>query len=264
MGVVYRAYDRRLKRTVALKFIAPELAQDERFRARFLRETELAAAFEHPNAVPIHDAGEVDGRLYLAMRFVDGTDLAALLRAEAPLDPARALAICAQVGRALDAAHASGLVHRDVKPSNVLLDEGQHAYLADFGLTLGTPAYLAPEQLEGGPVDGRADVYSLGCLLYECLTGGPPFAHGSRLAVAWAHLEEEPPSANAQNAALPAAVDDVIRTALGKDPADRQPTAGTFITAAETALGLRTPSRSRRRTASSPPACSSSPGWQSW
>jgi hypothetical protein len=264
MGVVYRAHDLRLKRTVALKFIAPELALDERFRERFLRETELAAAFEHPNAVPIHDAGEVDGRLYLAMRFVDGTDLAALLRAEAPLDPARALAICAQVARSLDAAHASGLVHRDVKPSNVLVDVGEHVYLADFGLTrrivddgsppvdgrsLGTPAYVAPEQLEGGPVDRHADIYSLGCLLYECLTGEPPFPRDSQLAVAWAHLEQEPPSASAHNGALPAPVDEVIRLALAKDPADRQPTCAALTAAAEAALGLRAPRRSRRRTA---------------
>src|SRR6516164_7994924 len=184
MGVVYRAYDLRLNRIVALKLVTPELARDERFRHRFTRETELAMALEHPNVVPIHDAGDVDGRLYLAMRLVDGTDLRALLRADGPLDHARALAICRQVANALDAAHAKGLVHRDVKPSNVLLDPNDHVYLADFGLTrrlgeqgaqpgdgrsLGTPAYLAPEQIEGGSVDGRTDVYSLGCLLFECL-----------------------------------------------------------------------------------------------
>ncbi len=188
MGVVYRAYDLRLKRTVALKLVTPELALDERFRERFARETELAMSLEHPNVVPIHDAGEVDGRLYLAMRLVAGTDLRQLLRAEGPLEPSRAVAICGQVASALDAAHAKALIHRDVKPSNVLLDEGEHVYLADFGLTrrpdeqgapagegrsIGTPAYLAPEQIEGQQVDGRADVYSLGCLLYECLTGEP-------------------------------------------------------------------------------------------
>jgi hypothetical protein len=264
MGVVYRAYDRRLKRTVALKFVTPALATDERFRDRFLRETETAASLEHPNVVPVHDAGEEDGRLYLAMRYVDGVDLAALLRADGFLEPRRAVAICAQIAAALDAAHARGLVHRDVKPSNVLLDADEHVYLADFGLTrrladdgspqldgrsLGTPAYVAPEQLEGEPVDGRADIYSLGCLLHECLTGKRPFAHNSELALAWAHLEEEPPKASEQNTALPAAIDDVIRTALAKDPADRQPTAGALIAAAESALGLRTQRRSRRRTA---------------
>ncbi len=195
MGVVYRAFDLRLKRTVALKLMAPELALDARFRERFSREAELAMSLEHPNVVPIHDAGDIDGRLYLAMRYVEGTDLRALLRAEGALDPARALAICSQVANALDAAHAKGLVHRDVKPSNVLLDASEHVYLADFGLTRrldeqggpagddapsGTPAYLAPEQIEGGRVDGRADVYSLGCLLYECLTGEAPFV--ARLA----------------------------------------------------------------------------------
>jgi serine/threonine protein kinase len=135
MGVVYRAYDLRLKRTVALKLVAPELALDERFRERFARETELAISLEHPNVVPIHDAGEVDSRLYLAMRLVEGTDLSALLREAGPLDPARALAICGQVANVLDAAHAKDLVHRDVKPSNILLDQSEHVYLADFGLT---------------------------------------------------------------------------------------------------------------------------------
>ena len=172
MGVVYRASDLRLKRTVALKLITPELALDERFNERFARETELTMALEHPNVVPIHDAGDVDGRLFLAMRLVEGTDLKALLATEAALESARALAICGQVANALDAAHAKGLVHRDVKPSNVLLDANEHVYLADFGLTrrleeqgaqagegrsVGTPAYLAPEQIEGGHVDGRAD-----------------------------------------------------------------------------------------------------------
>jgi serine/threonine-protein kinase len=262
MGIVYRAYDLRLKRTVALKLVTPELALDERFRERFARETELAISLEHPNVVPIHDAGEVDGRLYLAMRLVAGTDLRQLLRAEGALEPSRALAICGQVASALDAAHAKALVHRDVKPSNVLLDESEHVYLADFGLTrrpeeqstqagegrsIGTPAYLAPEQIEGQPVDGRADVYSLGCLLYECLTGEPPFAGDSPLAVAWAHLDEEPPSASERNPDLPDAIDAVIRKALAKSPDDRYPTCDALIADAEAALGLRQPPIFRRR-----------------
>jgi DNA-binding beta-propeller fold protein YncE len=262
MGVVYRAYDLRLKRPVALKLIVPELALDERFHARFTRETELAMSLEHPNVVPVYDAGDVDGRFYLAMRLVDGKDLGAVLRAEGGIDPARALAICGQVAYALDAAHAKDLVHRDVKPSNVLLDQGEHVYLADFGLTrrleeqgaqagdgrsVGTPAYLAPEQIEGGQVDGRADVYSLGCLLYECLTGAAPFAHGSRLATAWAHLEEEPPSASAHNRDLPGAFDTVIRRAMAKSREDRYPTCGALIAAAEEALELRRPPFFRRR-----------------
>ncbi|HEX9350143.1 MAG TPA: extracellular solute-binding protein, partial [Gaiellaceae bacterium] len=254
MGIVYRAYDLRLKRTVALKLVTPELALDERFRERFARETELAMSLEHPNVVPIHDAGEVDGRLYLAMRLVVGTDLRALLRTEGPLEPSRALSICGQVANALDAAHARALVHRDVKPSNVLLDESEHVYLADFGLTrrleeqsaeagesrsLGTPAYLAPEQIEGRAVDGRADVYSLGCLLFECLTGEAPFAAGSRLAVAWAHLEEEPPSASGRKPELPEAIDAVLHTAMAKEPEDRYPTCTALLADAEAALGLR-------------------------
>ena len=256
MGVVYRAHDLRLKRTVALKLIAPELALDERFRERFSRESELAMSLEHPNVVPIHDAGDVGDRLYLAMRYVEGTDLRSLLRAEGALDPARALAICSQIAAALQAAHARGLVHRDVKPANVLLDEGEHAYLADFGLTrqldehrvragehrsLGTPSYLAPEQIEGKAVDGRADVYSLGCLFYECLTGYPPFPRDSRLAVAWAHLEEAPPSASDHKPGLPAAIDAVIRKAMAKEPAHRYPTCAAFIAAAEEALTPRQP-----------------------
>ncbi len=263
MGVVYRAYDLRLKRTVALKLVTPELALDERFRERFARETELAMALEHPNVVPIHDAGDADGRLYLAMRLVEGTDLRALLATEGALEPARALAICGQVANALDAAHRKGLVHRDVKPSNVLLDANEHVYLADFGLTrrleeqglqagegrsVGTPAYLAPEQIEGTQVDGRADVYSLGCLLFECLTGSVPYRRTSRLAAAWAHLEEEPPSASELGSNLPEVLDAVIRKALAKEADERYPTCGALIAAAEQALGLRERPIVRRRT----------------
>jgi hypothetical protein len=253
MGVVYRAHDLRLKRTVALKLIAPELARDERFRERFSRETELAMSLEHPNVVPIYDAGDVDGRIYLTMRLVVGTDLRKLLHSERALEPARTLAICRQVASALDAAHAKGLVHRDVKPSNVLLDENEHVYLADFGLTrrldepgaaatddrsVGTPAYLAPEQIEGAPVDGRADVYALGCMLFECLTGAPPYNRASRLETAWAHLEEEPPSARALVPELPEAIDPVVRTALAKEPDDRYPTCTALISAAGQAFGF--------------------------
>jgi tRNA A-37 threonylcarbamoyl transferase component Bud32/streptogramin lyase len=262
MGVVYAAHDLRLKRKVALKLMAPELALDERYRERFTRESELAMSLEHPNVVPIHDAGEADGRLYLVMRCVEGTDLRALLREEGTLDPGRALAIVGQIAKALDAAHAKGLVHRDVKPSNVLLDERDHVYLADFGLTrrqtdaaaqsgdsrsLGTPAYLAPEQIEGGSIDGRADVYSLGCLLYQCLTGEPPFQAASRLEVAWAHLEEEPPRATERNPALPAAVDDVIRKAMAKNPDDRYTTCSELVAAIEVALGIGLLPAPRRR-----------------
>jgi outer membrane protein assembly factor BamB len=261
MGVVYRALDLRLNRRVALKLMAPDLAADDRFRERFARESELAMSLEHPNVIPIHDAGEVEGRLFLAMRHVEGSTLRALLRAEGALAPARALAIARQIANALDAAHASGLVHRDVKPSNVLLDRNEHVYLADFGLTrrldeqgrrpgdnrsLGTPAYLAPEQIERGPVDGRADVYSLGCLLFECLTGEAPFARGSRLAVAWAHLEEEPPPASERRADLPGTVDGVLGKAMAKEPADRYATCGDLVEATASALGVDSPPTRRR------------------
>jgi serine/threonine protein kinase len=175
MGVVYRAYDVALERSVALKLLAPSLAEDRGFRERFLVESRLAAALEHPNVVPIHDAGEADGQLYLAMRYVEGADLKRLLKEEGTLEPTRAIAICAQVAEALDAAHARGLVHRDVKPSNVLVAEatsGEHAYLTDFGLAkdlagggltasdqlFGTVDYVAPERIEGHDVDSRADV----------------------------------------------------------------------------------------------------------
>jgi streptogramin lyase len=260
MGVVYVAHDVRLGRKVALKLMAPSLALDDRYRTRFASESELAMALEHPNVVPIHDAGEAEGRLYLAMRRVEGTDLRALLRRDGALDPTRALAIVSQIAQALDAAHANGLVHRDVKPSNVLLDDNEHVYLADFGLTrrlsdeaslrgdalaVGTPAYVAPEQLEGRTVDGRADVYSLGCLLYECLTGEPPFRGDSRLALAWAHLEQDPPSVSERRTELPDAIDAVIARAMAKDPAERFATCSEFATAAESALIPRSRPRSR-------------------
>src|ERR1051325_7587213 len=262
MGVVFLAQDLRLKRKVALKLMAPELALDDRYRTRFERESELAMSLEHPNVVPIHDAGEAEGHLYLAMRCVDGSDLRALLRQEGALAPGRAPGIVSQVANALDVAHERGLVHRDVKPSNVLLDANEHVYLADFGLTrrltdqaavsgdllsLGTPAYLAPEQIDGGQVDGRADVYSLGCLLYECLTGEPPFPTGSSLAVAWAHLEQEPPLATERNPTLPTEINSVIRKAMGKRPEDRYPTCGELVAAATAALGIREPASRHRR-----------------
>jgi branched-chain amino acid transport system substrate-binding protein len=252
MGVVYRAYDPRLKRDVALKLLAPEYASDERFRERFLSETERAASLEHPNVIPIHDAGEVDRQLYLVMRYADGGDLKKLLADERELDPRRAITICAQVAAALDAAHALGLIHRDVKPSNVLLDQREHVYLADFGLSrrlteqapgfdaglsLGTPAYVAPEQIEGKELDGRADQYSLACLLHECLTGRPPFPRASEAAVLFAHLEE-PPSA-------PPGLEGVMRRALDKNPAARYPSCAEFVADARDVLGIEE-SRTRR------------------
>ena len=264
MGVVYRAYDPRLKRNVALKLIAPELSGDARFRERFLAETELAASLEHPNVVPIHEAGEVDEQLYLAMRYVEGGELKTLLHKEGQLEPGRAVAICGQVAAALDAAHERGLVHRDVKPSNVLLDENEHVYLADFGLSrrladrgvpgeeglsVGTPAYVSPEQIEGGEVDGRADVYALGCLLYECLTGQAPFLRASELAVLWAHMQEPPPTPSEHKPDLPGEIDAVIATAMAKNPDDRYGSCSELVEAAGEALGLHQPVAIRDRKA---------------
>ena len=251
MGVVYRAYDLALERPVALKILAPELAEDERFRERFLRESRLAASIDHPNIVPVYDAGEVAGELYIAMRYVDGAELKQLL-ADGPLPEGAGVAIAAQIAAALDAAHARGLVHRDVKPSNVLVTADGHVYLADFGLTrrlsdqaagfeaglsLGTPAYVAPEQIEGKEVDGRADQYSLACLLHECLTGVTPFARSTEAAVLFAHLEEVPPA--------PPGLEQVLPRALDKDPARRYATCAELIDAARRALGIASPARSR-------------------
>ena len=211
MGVVYLAEQRELGRKVALKLLPDELAQDADFRARFERESRLAASLDHPNIIPIFEAGELDGTVYLAMRYVEGTDFASRLRAEPPLTPEAVTHILIQVAKALDAAHARGLVHRDVKPANVLLDptagdaEGDHAYLTDFGLTkqtgsesgltkagsfMGTLAYMAPEQIEGQDVDGRADEYSLAAMAFEALTGHVPFKRDQEIAVAMAHLKD--------------------------------------------------------------------------
>jgi YVTN family beta-propeller protein len=255
MSVVYRAEDLRLGRRVALKLLAPELAEDERFRARFLTESRLAASIDHPGILPIYEAGEADGRLYIAMRYVEGTDLGALLRHEGRLTPARAVGLVAQLARALDVAHAHGLVHRDVKPSNALVAaeaHGEHVYLADFGLTkhaasvagdttadhmVGTVDYVSPEQIRGDALDARADVYSLGCLLYECLTGEVAFPRPSEVSVIYAHLEDEPPRPSERCADVPPALDGVVARALAKEPDERFQSAGELATAAQDALG---------------------------
>jgi tRNA A-37 threonylcarbamoyl transferase component Bud32 len=242
MAVVYRGHDRRLGRRVALKLLAPELSQDERFQQRFLRESRLAASLDHPNIVPIYEAGEASGLLYIVMRYVEGSDLRALLDREGPLDLARTISIMRQVGAALDAAHARGLVHRDVKPGNILIASGtgredpDHVYLTDFGLTkrssslsgqtttgrfIGTMDYVAPEQIGGKPVDARTDVYSLGCVLYECLVGEPPFDRDDEAALLWAHLVEHAPRVSARRPDLPAGLDAVLDKAMAKAPDDR-------------------------------------------
>jgi YVTN family beta-propeller protein len=250
MSVVYLAYDPRLKRRIALKLLSPAFTRGADLRGRFLQESELAASLEHANVVPIYEAGEAGECFFIAMRYVEGTDLRTLLR-EGPLSPERALELVSQVANALDAAHARGLVHRDVKPSNVLVDATDHVYLADFGLTrrmdelnaaedrlVGTIDYVAPEQIRGGEADGRADVYSLGCVLYECLCGRPPFSHDSDVAVLFAHLSSEPPT-------LPR-LEAVVPKALAKDPADRFDSCSELVEAARIAMGLDRPARRQR------------------
>ena len=251
MGVVYRARDKALDRNVALKLIAPEYAGITDFRGRFLAESRIAASLEHPNVVPIYAAGDQDGHLYIAMRYIEGRDLKQILR-DGVLAPERAIAICRQVASALDAAHEQGLVHRDVKPSNILLDASDRAYLADFGLSrlssdpatvsevaasLGTVDYVAPEQIRGDAIDGRADVYSLGCVLYESLTGSTPFSDRSDVALLYAHLEEKPPVAPG--------LEDVMAKALAKESDDRYATCSELGEAAADALGMSRERRSR-------------------
>jgi hypothetical protein len=254
MGVVYQATQLRLDRPVALKLVAPERAADANFRARFERESRVAAAIEHPNVIPVYGAGEEDGRLYLLMRWVPGTDLQALIRRSGHLGPVRAAAIVAQVAAGLDAAHAVGLVHRDVKPANVLLggeDGSGHVYLSDFGLTLdvssdtrvtqtgewfGTVDFMAPEQFEGEQPDAPTDVYALGCVLHAALTGRPPFLRSSVAGTILAHLNDPPPRPSA-TPGVPRAFDGVIARALAKRPSERYRSAGDLATAALAAAG---------------------------
>jgi serine/threonine-protein kinase len=262
MSVVYLAEHPRLKNAVALKLLAPELAEDDVFRERLLRESRLAASVNHPNVVPVYDTGEEDGTLFISMRFVDGRDLRRTLREDGmpPVDDT--LALCAQVAAALDAAHRHGLVHRDVKPANVLIQqEPQHVYVADFGLTkhsdarsgatasglVGTIDYMAPEQIEGRSVDGRADLYALACIAFECLTGRVPFRADSEVAVLWAHMRSEPPLATDANSSLPRALDAVFRRALAKDPRDRHESCAGLVEELRAASATR-----RRRRVSSP------------
>ena len=249
MGVVYRARDLALERTVALKLLAPEIAEDEGFRRRCQREAMIAAAIDHPNVVPIYEAGEADGTLYIAMRFVTGTDLRSLLDAEATLQPQRVVGLASQLAGALDAAHERGLVHRDVKPSNILISgerDREHCYLADFGLTkpkesrttpagdgqiLGTPGYLAPEQIVEGVAVPASDRYSLGCVVFECLTGDVPFPRESEFAELWAHVNDSPPKPSTRRPQLPEELDPVLSKALAKDPAKRYESAEEFVNA---------------------------------
>ena len=258
MGVVYRATHTGLDRRVALKLLSPDYVDDEAFRARFLRESKLAASIDHPNIIPVYDAGQIEGTYYLATRYVDGTDLSSRLRS-GPLEARHAAAILGQIGSALDAAHAAGLVHRDVKPANILIAPGQgsegsdHAYLTDFGLTkqrgsqteltqaagfLGTLDYIAPEQIEGRDVDGRADEYALAAVAVAMLTGVPAFPRDTDVAVINAHLHDPPPSLHDRHTELPTGVDPVIRRAMAKRPDDRYPDCRAFVDELREALGI--------------------------
>ena len=265
MGTVYLATQERLGRKVALKVIAPELADDLEFRQRFLRESQLAASLDHPNVIPIYDADETDGVLYLAMRFVNGPSLLALIRERGTLGRDETWTVAEQVAGALDAAHAASLVHRDVKPANILIAEpGGHAYLCDFGLArrtssqavtregffLGTIDYSAPEQIEGRPLDGRADVYSLGCVLFHCLAGRPPYVRDSELAVVHAQLHDPLPTLGDPT------LDAVLAKATAKDPDDRYSTAGALVAAL---AGTDAPA-----TRASPTARKGPPRWRRW
>ncbi|HTA02397.1 MAG TPA: serine/threonine-protein kinase, partial [Streptosporangiaceae bacterium] len=251
MAVVYRALDLRLGRLVALKVLAPHLGEDEAFRQRFMRESRAAAGVDHPHIIPVFEAGEAAGVLFIAMRYVGHGDVRKLIESEGSLTPERTARIAGQVASALDAAHAHGLVHRDVKPANILLGEASgsdtdHVYLSDFGLSkhsltpstltstgqfLGTLDYVSPEQIQGQPVDGRADQYALACAVVEMLTGAPPFSRGDSMALMWAQLEAEPPRLTDRRPDLPRAVDEVIAAAMSKSPDGRYASCREFASA---------------------------------
>jgi Protein kinase domain len=267
MAVVFRARDERLGRPVALKLLAPGLAADGGFRQRFIRESRAAAAVDHPNIIPVYEAGEADGALFIAMRYVQGGDVRTLIDQNGPLPAARAWAIVSQVAGALDSAHRHGLIHRDVKPGNILLDAGpagrnrgpgpgeqpEHVYLSDFGISkqpagassltlagqfVGTLDYIAPEQIDGRDLDGRADLYSLGCAAYELLSGKPPFRQSQGLALVHAHLSEPPPMLTAERPDLPEVINRVLASAMAKSPDDRYPTCVQFAADLGRSLGL--------------------------
>ena len=253
MGTVYLAEQTSPRRNVVVKLLRPDLSRDEAFRQRFVHESEAAASTEHPNIVPIYSAGEADGVLYIAMRYVEGDDLRHLISNRGPLPPDRAIEIVSQIASALDVAHARGLVHRDVKPGNILLDEGGNAYLSDFGLIkrstvdtgltetgqfMGSIEYCAPEQIRGDEVDSRADVYSLACVLYESIAGRPPFQRDTEVATLYAHLEQDPPRLASDGSGPVRELDPVVAKAMAKRPSDRYASAGEFARAARHVAGV--------------------------
>src|SRR5215211_3342270 len=231
MGLVYRAEHLNLRRRAAIKIIAPELAEASGFRERFNREARIAAALQHPNIVTVYDAGEEDGLLYLAMQYIEGNDLSAVLRSQGRLRPYRAIDVCRQIAAALDAAHGQGLIHRDVKPANVLID-GRTAFLTDFGLT---------KRIEGTQTNARTDIYSLGCLVYHCLSGELPFARDTDVAVIYAHLSEEPPRLTSVRPELPGGLDAVIAKALEKAPERRFQSCADLLSAARAVIDAAGP-----------------------
>jgi serine/threonine protein kinase len=267
MGILYLAVEPGLERRVALKLIAPEAADDEVFARRFAEESRIAASIEHPNVVPIYAAGEEAGVPYIAMRFVAGADLARRLTREGRLSPQVAVDLIAQIGNGLDAIHAAGLIHRDVKPANVLLsgdDGGDHAYITDFGVArnvstesgltqtgrfVGTLDYVAPEQISGGAIDARVDVYALGCLLFKLLTGEVPFPKDGDAARLFAHLNDPPPAPSLYVPEVSMALDDVVIRAMSKSPDDRYPSAGDLGRAAQAALRGERPAAPERTVA---------------
>ena len=267
MGVLYLALEPGLERRVALKLIAPEAAADDVFARRFAEESKIAASIEHPNVVPIYAAGEEGGVPYIAMRYVAGADLAKRLAREGRLDPPVAGELIAQVANGLDAIHAAGLVHRDVKPANVLLSGGdgaEHAYITDFGVArnvstesgltqtgrfVGTLDYVAPEQISGGAIDARVDVYALGCLLFKLLTGEVPFPKDGEAARLYAHLNDPPPAPSLYVPEVSMALDDVVIRAMSKAPEDRYPSAGDLGRAAQAALRGEQPALPERTVA---------------
>ncbi len=279
MGEVYQAYDSHRDRYVALKLLPEAFSGDQDYLKRFQRESHVAARLREPHVIPIHDFGEIDGRLFIDMRLVDGVDIRVLVEENGPVAPQRAVNLLSQVAQALDAAHADDLVHRDIKPSNILVTASDFVYVVDFGIaraiggqqtsltitgaTIGTLDYMAPERFAGQAVDGRADIYSLACVLHECLTAAPPFEGKDLPSLMYAHLYTPPPQASSVVDGVPPALDAVIARGMAKDPADRFPTAGELMAAAQQALvtevaapapGPQAPAAGRPRTPARSPA----------
>jgi serine/threonine protein kinase len=272
MGEVWRAHDTDTDRIVAIKVLPAYLSDNETFQQRFRREAHAAARLNTPHVVPIHHYGEIDCRLYVDMRLIEGRDLQTVLT-DGPLEPARAVRIIEGVAKALHAAHKVGLMHRDVKPSNILLDEDDFAYLIDFGIAraaadtrltssgsmIGTLHYMAPERLGTSQEDARADIYALACVLYECLTGSPPFTGDSAERLMMAHLSTPPPQPSSTTSDVPAQFDQVIATGMAKDPDDRYATTVELAAAARDAITVPIPRPAPKPATPHPPSTEPAP-----